>query len=131
MAKSGRMDRATPIRQLRRDDAALRENGATGIFIFGSRARGTERVDSDLDLFIDYNPAMKIPNLFRLMQIEEEISGTLGMPVTITTRDALHPLMRESIEREAIRVAQCRKTRRSPFGIAWRKSPFCKTLAGG
>ena len=38
------------------------------------------------------------------MQIEEALSKTLGVPVTITTRNALHPLMRDSIEREAIRV---------------------------
>jgi hypothetical protein len=28
------------------------------------------------------------------MQIEDEISEALGVPVTITTRNALHPLMR-------------------------------------
>jgi predicted nucleotidyltransferase len=92
------------IEVLRAYDAALRENGATALFIFGSRARGTERPDSDLDLFIDYDSAAKIPNMFRLMQIEEKISEIVGVPVTITTRDALHPLMRESIEREAVRV---------------------------
>ena len=98
------MDRATVIEVLRTYDADLRENGATGLFIFGSRALGAQRPDSDLDLFIDYNPAEKIPNMFRLMQIEEKISEALGIPVTITTRDALHPLMKESIERAAVRV---------------------------
>jgi len=98
------MDQATLIKVLRTYDAALRENGATGLFIFGSRARGTQRLDSDLDLFIDYNPAAKIPNMLRLMQIEDEISEALGIPVTITTRDALHPMMKESIERDAVRV---------------------------
>ena len=93
------------VETLRKYDAALRENGATGVFMFGSRALGTERPDSDLDLFIDYDPAMKIPNIFRLMQIEDEISEALGIPVTITTRDALHPLMKSSIERNAVRVA--------------------------
>ena len=92
------------IEVLRDYDAALRENGATALFVFGSRARGTERPESDLDLFIDYNPAAKIPNMFLLMQIEEKISAALGIPVIITTRDALHPLMKESIERDAIRV---------------------------
>jgi uncharacterized protein len=99
------MKHADLIDALRTYDIALRENGATALFVFGSRARGTERPDSDLDLFIDYNPAAKIPNIFRLMQIEEEIAKVLGIPVTITTRDALHPLMRESIERDAVRVA--------------------------
>jgi predicted nucleotidyltransferase len=38
------------------------------------------------------------------MQIEEEISDTLGIPVTITTRNALHPLMKKRIEHDAVRV---------------------------
>lgn len=99
------MNQATLIEVLKTYDAALRENGATGLFIFGSRAVGTERPDSDLDLFIDYEPEAKIPNMFRLMQIEQQISDALGIPVTITTRNALHPLMRESIERDALRVS--------------------------
>ena len=99
------MNRAALIDVLRTYDATLRENGATGLFIFGSRAVGTPRSDSDLDLFIDYDPETKIPNMFRLMQIEEDMSNALGIPVTITTRNALHPLMKERIERDAIRVS--------------------------
>jgi hypothetical protein len=98
------MDRSALIEALRKYDAALRANGATGLYIFGSRARGTHRPDSDLDLFIDYDPDVRVPNLFRLMQIEEEISAELSIPVTITTRYALHPLMKERIERDAVRV---------------------------
>jgi predicted nucleotidyltransferase len=98
------MTQGNLIEVLRTYDAALRENGATALFIFGSRARGTERSDSDLDLFIDYDSTAKIPNMFRLMQIEENISETLGISVTITTRDALHPFMKKSIERDAVRV---------------------------
>jgi len=85
------MNQPALVEVLRRFDPALRENGATGLFIFGSRAHGTQRPDSDLDLFIDYDPKAKIPSLFRLMQIEDEISKALGIPVTITTRNALHP----------------------------------------
>ncbi len=99
------MNRNSLIEILKAYDAARRENGATALFVFGSRARGAERDDSDLDLFIDYDPAVKIPNMFRLMQIEEKISETLGIPVTITTRDALHPLMKKNIERDAVRVS--------------------------
>jgi uncharacterized protein len=99
------MNQSALIEVLRTYDAALRENGATGLFIFGSRAVGTQRPDSDLDLFIDYDAEAKVPNMFRLMQIEEDISQALGIPVTITTRNALHPLMKSSIERDAVRVA--------------------------
>ena len=66
---------------------------------------GDGRIHSDLDLFIDYDPAVRIPDMFRLMQIEGDISKALGIPVTITTRNALHPLMKESIERDALRVS--------------------------
>jgi predicted nucleotidyltransferase len=98
------MERTEIIELLRRYGPVLRENGATGLYIFGSRARGTNRPDSDLDLFIDYDPAGKIPNMFRLMQLEEEIARALGVPVTITTRNALHPAMKNRIEQDAVRV---------------------------
>jgi len=99
------MKRTELIEALRSYDAVLRENGATAVYVFGSRARGDDRPDSDLDLFIDYDPKARIPSMFRLMQIEQTISRSLGVPVTITTRDALHPLIRKSIERDAVRVA--------------------------
>jgi predicted nucleotidyltransferase len=98
------MEKPDLIAALKAYDAPLRESGATGLFIFGSRARGTHRAESDLDLFIDYDPARKIPSLFRLMQLEDELARELGIQVTITTRNALHPAMRDTIEREAVRV---------------------------
>jgi predicted nucleotidyltransferase len=98
------MDRRALIDTLRKYDAALRANGATGLYLFGSRARGTHRPDSDLDLFIDYDPDVRVPKLLHLIRLEREISADLGIPVTITTRYALHPLMKDRIERDAIRV---------------------------
>ena len=62
----------------------------------------TQRPDGDLDLLIDYDPETK--TTFRLLQIEEEISQARGIPVTITTRDALHPLMKDNVEREVVCV---------------------------
>jgi hypothetical protein len=98
------MERRALIEALKKYYAALRENGATGLFIFGSRARDTHRPDSDLDLFIDYDQDEKIPNMFRLMALEEQISKAQGISVTITTRSALHPLMQNRIERDAVRA---------------------------
>jgi predicted nucleotidyltransferase len=36
------------------------------------------------------------------MQIDEQISQALGIPVTIATRDARHPLMKDNTEREVV-----------------------------
>ena len=84
------------------EESAKREHLV--VYLSGAHAYGFPSPDSDLDLFIDYDLQAKIPNIFRLMQIEETISRALGIPVTITTRDALHPLMKDKIEREAVRV---------------------------
>lgn len=64
------MKRADLIEALKAHHAALRDSVATALYVFGSRARGAERPDSDLDLFIEYDAKAKIPNMFRLMQIE-------------------------------------------------------------
>lgn len=98
------MDRSALIEVLKKYATPLRQNGATGLYLFGSRARGTHRPDSDLDLFVDYDPDVRVPKLLRLIRLEREISAELGIPVTITTRYALHPLMKDRIERDAIRV---------------------------
>jgi uncharacterized protein len=79
VALYGPMNEAALMEVLRTYDAALRENGGTGLFMFGSRALGMSRPDSDLDLFIDYDPEAKVPNMFHLMQIEEELSRALGV----------------------------------------------------
>ena len=97
------MDRTVLLNVLREYDAALRANGATGLYVFGSRARGTERPDSDLDLFIDYDPAARIPNMFASCKSRRRFYAASGF-LSPSTRNALHPLMKDAIERDAIRV---------------------------
>ena len=57
------MNQAALMEVVRTYDAALHENGATGLFMFGSRALGVSRPDSDLDRFIDYDPESKGPGI--------------------------------------------------------------------
>jgi uncharacterized protein len=83
--------------------AAIKAKGATALFIFGSRARGDHRPESDLDVFVDFDPDQKF-SLFDLVGIQQLIEDAVGLEVHVTTRDALHPALRDTIEREAIRV---------------------------
>lgn len=83
---------------------SLRENGATGLYIFGSRAKGDNRPDSDLDLFIDYESQTKIPSLLKILEFQRVVGDEIGIPIHLTTRRSLHPLMKSEIERTAIRV---------------------------
>ena len=83
---------------------ALRELGATGLYIFGSRAKGQARSNSDLDLIIDYDSNGKIPSLFKLVEFECAVIEEFGIPVHITTRRSIHPMMKSEIEKTAIRV---------------------------
>ena len=60
------MDRMEAITRLRDSADAVRTMGATSLYLFGSTARDEARADSDLDLFIDYDPASRF-NAFDLV----------------------------------------------------------------
>lgn len=82
----------------------FRAIGTTGAFMFGSRARGDHRPDSDLDIFIDYAAERRVPPLLGLMKLERQLSETLGVPVRITTRRSLHPKLKSAIEKDAVKM---------------------------
>lgn len=51
------MTRHETIVALRRQADAVRAIGATAMYLFGSAGRGEPAPDSDVDLFVDYDPA--------------------------------------------------------------------------
>jgi predicted nucleotidyltransferase len=77
--------------------------GATSLYLFGSTVRDESRPGSDLDLFIDHDPAKKF-SLYDLVGIKLFLEEQLHGPVDVATRNSLHPLLRQDIEAEAVRV---------------------------
>lgn len=72
----------------------LREFGITRAAIFGSRAKGTAMVDSDLDLLVE----MKEPlGLFRFAQLNYRLEDVLDMKVDLVKRSALKPAFAKKI----------------------------------
>jgi uncharacterized protein len=59
--------------------------------------------DSDVDIFIEAEQADRF-NAFDLIDVKTLLERRLDANVDLTTRDGLHPRLREQIEREAIQV---------------------------
>ena len=60
------MKRTEAIKKLRTFANALKERGATSLYLFGSTVRNQANSKSDLDLFLDYDPRSKF-NAFDLV----------------------------------------------------------------
>lgn len=97
------MNRIEAIDNLKRRADAIKAMGATSLYLFGSIAQDQAGLGSDLDLFIDYDPNSRF-SAFDLVGIKQFLETELGVDVDITTRDGLHPMLRDVIEQSAIRV---------------------------
>ena len=73
----------------------------TELGIFGSYVRGEQNSDSDVDVLIDY---LEAPDLIELLELEEELSDRLGVPVDVVTKNGLKPRLKERILSEVVYV---------------------------
>lgn len=97
------MNRTDAIEKLKQHADAVKGMGATALYLFGSTARNEAGRSSDLDLYIDYEPAMRF-SLLDLVGIKQFLEEKLSVEVDLTTRSSLHPMLRADIEQSAVRV---------------------------
>jgi uncharacterized protein len=97
------MKRIDAIRKLKQHANAVRGMGATSLYLFGSTVRDEAGMSSDLDVFIEYAPARHF-SLLDLVSIKQFLEEELAVEVDVTTRNSLHPMLRNEIEQSAVRV---------------------------
>jgi hypothetical protein len=97
------MNRDQAITALQEQAGAVKALGATSLYLFGSTARDRAGAASDLDLFIDYDPNSRF-SLIELVGIKQLLERRLGVPVDLTTRDSLDPLLKRRIEASAEQI---------------------------
>ncbi len=80
----------------------LKKNGIRKAGIFGSIARGEDRQESDIDIVIEVD--RKDFSLLDLVALKLEIERKLRKKADVLMYRSLHPLLREKILKEEIRV---------------------------
>jgi len=73
--------------------------GARRIRVFGSRARGDARPDSDVDILVDLEHGRSALALGGLLM---DLQDLLGKRVEVVTPAALHPKIRDNVLKQAV-----------------------------
>jgi uncharacterized protein len=97
------MRRDEVIARLKAAEPEIRARGAAALHLFGSVARDEAGPTSDVDVFVDPDPAQSF-GFSEFMDIYELLQDRLGVFVGYRTREGLHRRLRPAIEKCAIRV---------------------------
>ena len=103
------MDKDTIIKILHNYNTSHKNNGFTFVSLFGSYARGTEDVFSDIDLTykIDHNIFYKDDGFAKLAKIEEikkELESKFHKKVDMIPSNTKSQLLRENLKKEQIPI---------------------------
>ena len=70
--------------------------GVSHAALFGSRARGEARPDSDIDIMIEFDPAARV-TVFSYVGLKEYITGLFDGRVDVVCREGLKPYLRPAV----------------------------------
>jgi predicted nucleotidyltransferase len=103
MSEDAEITLAKIIARLREIEPEIKAGGVTRLAVFGSRARGDARPDSDLDILVDSTSRGQMPP-FDLFKVQHLIKDATGVPTQISMREMLKPRMAERIADDLIEV---------------------------
>ena len=89
------------LARLREYEPALRARGVSHAALFGSRARGDNRPDSDIDIMIEIDPEAHV-GVWGYVGLKEYIAALFDGPVDVVNRDGLKPYVRPAATTDAI-----------------------------
>jgi uncharacterized protein len=97
------MTREEIIARIRASEPKLRARGVLHLALFGSRARGDHRSDSDLDVLIECR-ADGARGERNLLSISGQLSEITGLDVCLVERDRLDPHLAKRIGDDLVEV---------------------------
>ncbi len=91
-----------PVAYLTEKKAELyRLYGIKKIGVFGSRLRGDNRTDSDLDVLIELEKPYRI-DLLKFIELEQNLSDEIGLKVDLVLKENLKPFIGEAVLSEVV-----------------------------
>ena len=97
------MDREALIKSIQKLRPALEAEGVMHVAIFGSRARGDFRLESDIDMLLEIDPERKF-SLLDLIGIEHLVSDSTGLSANAILKRGLDSKFSKSISSDVVNV---------------------------
>ncbi len=91
------------LAELRALRPQFEREGVTHMALFGSRARGDHRPDSDVDLLVDIVPGRKV-SMLGLIGLGHFVEDHIGLPGNVLIRSDLGPRLAAGARRDAVEV---------------------------
>jgi hypothetical protein len=79
----------------------LQRYGVSSAGLFGSRARGDNKMSSDYDILIEFLPDSKT-TLLGMIDLELRLKNLLGVPVDVVTKKSVSPYIRDRVFSQVI-----------------------------
>ena len=95
------MKRDEIIKRLKEREADLRAHGVTHAALFGSRARGDNGPDSDIDIMIDIEPEAHV-SVYDYVGLKDYIASLFEGPVDVVNREGLKSYVRPAATADAV-----------------------------
>lgn len=99
----GRMDRQQLIDTLKELRPDLAAEGVTHLAIFGSRARGDHRPDSDVDLLVEVDPSKQF-SILDIIGVQHHVTDRTGIAASAVMRRSLKAGFQRRIEKDIVEI---------------------------